>query len=48
MKRQIYVNLPIDNLERSITFFTSIGFKLNQQFTNDVAACMVVEDNISM
>lgn len=46
MKRQIYVNLPVNNLERSIAFFTTIGFTLNQQFTNEDAACMVIEDNI--
>lgn len=29
-------------------FFESLGFGFNQKFTNDVAACLVVDDNISV
>ena len=46
MKRDIYVNLPVDDLERSKTFFSKLGFTFNQQFTNEEAACMIIEDNI--
>jgi uncharacterized protein len=42
MNRQIYVNLPVRDLERSKTFFISLGFEFNPQFTNDKGACMVV------
>jgi predicted lactoylglutathione lyase len=44
--RMIFVNLPVKNLERSKAFFTAIGFTLNPQFSNDDAACMVIEENI--
>ncbi|MGH6628032.1 MAG: VOC family protein [Burkholderiaceae bacterium] len=46
MSRQIYVNLPIKNMERSKAFFAALGFSFNPQFTNDQGACMVVADNI--
>ena len=46
MGRQIYVNIPIKNMERSKAFFTSLGFGFNPQFTNDSGAGMIVADDI--
>ena len=46
MSRQIYVNLPIKNMERSQAFFRSLGFSFNPQFTNEQGACMVIADGI--
>ena len=46
MGRQIYVNLPIKNMERTKAFFSSLGFGFNPQFTNDSGACMIVADDI--
>ncbi len=46
MNTQIYVNLPVRNLERTKEFFTSLGFGFNPQFTNDQGACMVVSGDI--
>ena len=46
MGRQIYVNIPIADLERSKAFFASLGFSFNPQFTNESGACMVVADDI--
>ncbi len=48
MARQIFVNLPVRDLERSKAFFSRLGFGFNAQFTDEKAACMVVEDNISV
>jgi uncharacterized protein len=42
--RQIFVNLPVKDLERSKRFFQSLGFPLNPQFSDDRAACVVVEE----
>jgi uncharacterized protein len=44
--QQIFVNLPIKNMERSKAFFASLGYSFNPQFTNDQGACMVVSDSI--
>ena len=46
MTRQIFVNLAIENMERSKAFFSALGFSFNPQFTNDKGACMVIADNI--
>ena len=35
MATQIFVNLPIKNLDRSKEFFTKIGFSINPQFSNE-------------
>lgn len=46
MGTKIFVNLPVKDLERSIAFFTRLGFAFNQQFTDDTAACMIVAEDI--
>ena len=42
----IFVNLPVADLQKSIAFFTELGFAFNPQFTDEKAACMIVGDNI--
>jgi uncharacterized protein len=46
MHKQIYVNLAVDNLERSKIFFSALGFSFDAQFTNEQAACLILGDNI--
>ncbi len=46
MTRQIFVNLPVKNLNKSIDFFTRLGFTFNPQFTDENATCMIVSENI--
>ena len=46
MAKQIFVNLPVKDLKRSVTFFTALGYTFNPQFTDENATCMVVDDNI--
>jgi hypothetical protein len=46
MHKQIYVNLAVDNLERSKAFFGTIGFSFEPQFTNEQAACLILGENI--
>ena len=46
MGNQIFVNLPVADLKKSMAFFQSLGFGFNPQFTDDKAACMVVNDSI--
>ena len=45
MARQVFVNLPIKDMQRSQAFFKSLGFSFNPQFTNDQGACMVITEN---
>jgi uncharacterized protein len=46
MATQIFVNLPVKDLKKSIEFFTRLGYTFNAQFTDDTATCMVVSDTI--
>ena len=46
MPTMIFVNLPVKDLERSVKFFTELGFTFNPQFTDTTAACMVVTETI--
>jgi uncharacterized protein len=41
--RQIFVNLPVKDLERSKNFFSSLGFGFDARFTDDKGACLVIE-----
>lgn len=44
--KNIFINLPVKDLQKSIDFFTALGFEFNAQFTDDKATCMVIHDNI--
>ena len=46
MATQVFVNLPVKDLNKSKEFFMSLGFSFNPQFTNDEGAAMVINDNI--
>ena len=46
MARQIFVNLPVKDLKRSVSFFTALGYRFNPQFTDENATCMIVSDDI--
>ena len=40
------MNLPVKDLDKSVAFFTKLGFTFNTQFTGDKATCMIIGDNI--
>ena len=42
--RKMFVNLAVRDLEKSKTFFAALGFSFNPKFTDDKAACMIVND----
>lgn len=44
--KQIFVNLPVKDLNKSVDFFKKAGFGFNSQFTDENAACMIVGENI--
>jgi predicted lactoylglutathione lyase len=46
MKPKVFINLPVEDLARSMEFYTAIGFVNNPQFTDDTAACMVLSEEI--
>lgn len=46
MAKQIFINLPVKDLKKSMAIFKKLGFKFNPQFTDDKAACMIIGENI--
>jgi predicted lactoylglutathione lyase len=46
MPTKIFVNLPVKDLDRSVAFFTKLGYTFNPQFTDENATCMIVGDDI--
>jgi uncharacterized protein len=46
MFKQIFVNLPIENLKNSVAFFKELGFSFNEQFTDEESTCMIVSEHI--
>lgn len=46
MATKIFVNLPVKDLQKSIEFFTRLGYTFNPQFTDETATCMIVSEDI--
>lgn len=46
MATQIFVNLPVRDLKRSVEFFTRLDFTFDPRFTDENATCMIVDENI--
>ena len=46
MHSQIFVNLPVRDLKRSVDFFTQLGYTFNPTFTDENATCMILGDNL--
>ncbi len=42
--KQIFVNLPVKDLDKSKAFFGALGYTFNPQFTDANAACMVIAE----
>jgi predicted lactoylglutathione lyase len=42
MPRQMFVNLPVKDLDRSVAFFTRLGYAFNPKYTDENATCMIV------
>ena len=45
MPRKIFVNFVVADLERSMAFYSGLGFTFNPMFTSAEAACMVINDD---
>jgi uncharacterized protein len=43
--RKIFVNLAVKDLQRTIAFFTALGFEFDPRFTDEQATCMIVSED---
>lgn len=46
MGTKIFVNLPVKDLNKTIAFYTKLGYKFNPRFTDGKATCMIVGEDI--
>lgn len=46
MTQTIFINLPVESVSDSRNFYTGLGFSVNEQFSNEEAACVIIADNI--
>ena len=44
----VYINLPIKDVEKTKNFWTKLGFSLNEQITDQNAVCVILSDNINV
>ena len=46
MSKQIFINFAVKELQKSLDFYTALGFTNNPQFSDNSGKCMVWSDNI--
>ncbi len=46
MAKQIFINLAVKDLQKSMDFYTALGFTNNPQFSDETGKCMIWCDNI--
>lgn len=46
MAKQIFINLAVKDLQKSMDLYTALGFTNNPQFSDDTGKCMVWSDTI--
>ncbi|THV27260.1 VOC family protein [Glycomyces paridis] len=46
--KMIFLNLPVADLGRAKGFYEALGWAVNPDFTDENAACVVVDDNICL
>jgi uncharacterized protein len=44
MARMLFPNLAVQDLDRSVAFFTGLGFEFDPRFTDDTATAMIVNE----
>ncbi len=42
MTKELWLNLPVKDVKKSIEFFTKLGFSFNNQYSSDVSACLLI------
>lgn len=46
MSTKIFVNLPVADLDRSMTFYRRLGWRFDTRFCDDTAACVRIGDDV--
>ena len=43
--RKLFVNVAVEDLDRSVAFFTALGFTFDPRFTDESGTCMIVGED---
>lgn len=43
---EIYINLPVQDLDKTRAFWTKLGFSFNEKFSDDKAICLVLKEGL--
>ncbi len=46
MATKVFINLPVKDLAASMDFFGKLGFSFNEQFTDENAACLIIDESV--
>jgi len=46
MATKVFINLPVKDLDKSVSFFSNLGYYFNPQYTDENAACMSISDSV--
>jgi hypothetical protein len=46
MATKIFINLPVKDIEKSKSFFSKLGYRFNDQISDEHAACIIIRENI--
>ena len=46
METKVFINFAVKDLQKSIEFFTKVGYTFNQGFTDENGTCMIISEHI--
>lgn len=44
--KDVFINLPVKDLQKSVDFFSALGFGFNDEMTDENASCMIIGDHM--
>ena len=48
MGRKVFVNLPVKDLNKTVGFFTKLGYEFDPQYSDENSKCLILTDDISV
>jgi predicted lactoylglutathione lyase len=45
---KLYINLPVENLQKATAFYEAVGFTKNTDFSNEDASAMIWDETLSV
>lgn|GEM_PF-40073 len=42
----VFINICVADVEKSVAFFRELGFEFDEKYTNGVAGCLILQENV--